>query len=330
MATLLTDHPAPGGPGAVAMWTRADKDAIGTAFSSASRIWFTAAGGIVTEIYFPDVDTPQIRDLQLMFTDGVTFFHDAQRDFTHAWEAIDPRAPAFRLTSTAIGQPYSVVQEIIASSDSSCLLIRTRLISDNPAFLAGLKVYALLAPHLEGQGSSNSAYVAVTTDGKKLVARHGDYWLALNASCGLGHTSCGYVGVNDGWTDIIGNRRLPVWDYHCAENGNVAVMGEIARGTDTEFVLGLGFCLDRDGNSSQPNPAMVMIREALSYPFDQEAPRGQLQTYINDWVEARLASPGFKPVPKTTGDKDRLFNLSRNVLMTHEDKSSQGALVASL
>jgi glucoamylase len=330
MATLLIDHPAPGGPGAAAMWTRADKDAVGTAYSSASQIWFTAAGGIVTEIYFPDVDTPQIRDLQLMFTDGATFFHDAQRDFTHKWDAIDPRAPAFRLTSTAIGQAYSVVQDIIASSGSSCLLIRTRLVSDDPDLLDRLKVYALLAPHLQGQGEGNSGYVAITTDGKKLVAQRGDYWLALNANCGLGHTSCGFVGVNDGWTDIIANRRLPIWDYNCAKNGNVALTAEINRGTDTEFVLALGFCLNREGMSSQPNPAMVMVREAFSYPFDQEAPRGQLQTFINDWVEARIAAPGFKPVANTTGDQDRLFNLSRNILITHEDKSSQGALVASL
>src|SRR5579862_213857 len=117
MATLLNNNPAPNGPGAASTWTRADKDAVGTAHSSASQVWFTMAGGIVTEVYFPDVDTPQIRDFQLMFTDGVNFFHDAQRDFTHQCEPIDPRAPGFRLTSTAIGQPYSVVQDIIAAPD---------------------------------------------------------------------------------------------------------------------------------------------------------------------------------------------------------------------
>src|SRR5215813_6694395 len=101
MATLLANHPAPGGPGTTAMWTRADKDAVGTAHSSASKVWFTIAAGIVTEVYFPDVDTPQIRDFQLMFTDGASFFHDAQRDFTRECEPIDPRAPAIRVTSTA-------------------------------------------------------------------------------------------------------------------------------------------------------------------------------------------------------------------------------------
>jgi len=323
MATLLTDNPAPGGPGAPGMWARADKDAVGTAYSSASQVWFTVAGGIVTEVYFPDVDTPQVRDFQLMFTDGVSFFHDAQRDFTHQCGPIDPRAPAFRLTSTSKDpqHPYTVVQDIIASADTSCLLVRTRLEGD-PGLLGRMKVYALLAPHLHGQ--SNSGYVAVTTQGKKLVARSGNYWLALNANCGLGQTSCGFVGVNDGWTDVIGNRRLPVWSYDCALNGNIALTAEIQRGTANEFVMAVSFCQDL-----QPNSAMVVAREALSYPFDQAAPPGQLQSYINDWVTG--ISPNlFQPALGVTGDQNRLFSMSHKILLAHEDKNSLGALVASL
>lgn len=336
MAIVLKTNPAPGGPGAAAMWTRADKDGVGTARSSASQVWFTLAGGIVTEVYFPDVDTPQIRDFQLMFTDGANFFHDAQRDFTHECAPIDPRAPAFRVTSTSTDSqhPYKVIQDIITSPDSSCLLIRTRL--EGAADLLGrLKVYALLAPHLQGQGGNNNGYVAVTTDGKKLVAqRDGSMtWLALNADCGLGYTSCGFVGVNDGWTDIIGNKRLPIWHYDCARHGNVALTAEIDRGNANEFVLALGFCQSGGGptpeEGSDPNPAMVLVREALSYPFDQATPPGQLQSYINDWV-AGIAPTRFKPVAGTSGDKDRLFNFSYNVLLSHEDKNSLGALVASL
>ena len=84
--------------------------------------------------------------------------------------------------------------------------------------------------------------------------------------------------------------------------------------------------------TSQPNPAMVVVTEALSYPFDNPlpAPPGQLQTYINDWI-AGVPATRFRPVPgTTTGDQDRLFNLSHSILLCHEDKSSLGALVASL
>ncbi len=82
MANLLNSNPAPGGPGNPLNWSRADKDAVATAYSLSSQVWYTMAGGILTEIYFPDVDTPQVRDFQLIITDGATFFHDAQKDFT--------------------------------------------------------------------------------------------------------------------------------------------------------------------------------------------------------------------------------------------------------
>ena len=88
MATSI--NPAPGGPGDLPAWTRADKDGVGTAHSWASPVWYTVAGGIITEVYYPDVDTPQVRDFQLIITDGSTFFHDAQSDFTHQCDQIDP------------------------------------------------------------------------------------------------------------------------------------------------------------------------------------------------------------------------------------------------
>src|SRR5260221_14442178 len=70
---------APGGPGIEPRWTRGTKIAIGTAYSTSSRVWYTLDPGCVTEVYYPTIDTPQIRDLQFLFTDGETFFHDARR-----------------------------------------------------------------------------------------------------------------------------------------------------------------------------------------------------------------------------------------------------------
>jgi glucoamylase len=47
----------------------------------------------------------------------------------------------------------------------------------------------------------------------------------LGADCDFAMTACGYAGVNDGWTDIVGNRRLPIWRFDAAENGNIALTG---------------------------------------------------------------------------------------------------------
>jgi len=331
MANLLNSNPAPNGPGNPLNWSRADKDAVGTAYSLSSQIWYTTAGGILTEIYFPDVDTPQVRDLQLIITDGSTFFHDAQKDFTYQCTLIDPKAQAFTLTCKAIGQPYTVVQDVIAEPGSSCLLVRTTLQGAQP-FLDKLHVYALLAPHVAGYGAGNNAYRVSTSNGDRLVASRGNYWVALGADCGFGLTSCGFVGMNDGWTDIIGNKRLPVWNYDSAIGGYVALTGEIKRAPgQNQFVLALAFCVDEATpiTQSTPNAALTAVSEALAYPFDGPAGTySHLQAFIQGW-KAAVPTP-FVPKPRTTGDGDWLFNKSRNVLLSHEDKTADGALVASL
>ncbi|MGA2599909.1 MAG: hypothetical protein ABSH09_23305 [Bryobacteraceae bacterium] len=46
MAKIRGDNHAFGWPGLEPRWTHGDKDGIGTAYSAASRIWFTVWNGI--------------------------------------------------------------------------------------------------------------------------------------------------------------------------------------------------------------------------------------------------------------------------------------------
>ena len=62
---------------------------------ASSRIWFTLLNGIVTEIYAPTIDRPQVRDLQYLVTDGSTFCHEERRDLqstTEGTPALDASA----------------------------------------------------------------------------------------------------------------------------------------------------------------------------------------------------------------------------------------------
>ena len=86
-----------GHPGITPRWTHGDKDGVGTAYAASSQVWFTLWNGIITEVYYPTVDRPQIRDLQYLITDGKSFFHDEKRLKTkverlseHGWD-IDAR-----------------------------------------------------------------------------------------------------------------------------------------------------------------------------------------------------------------------------------------------
>src|SRR5437763_16769258 len=72
---------APGAPGQPAHWTAANKDGFGTTTSRASRVWHTLSDGELTEVYFPNLGTPAVRELQLIVSYGRTF-DDAERDET--------------------------------------------------------------------------------------------------------------------------------------------------------------------------------------------------------------------------------------------------------
>lgn len=105
-------------------WTRAAKDAVGTARSAASHVWYTVSLGVINEIYWPTIERPQIRDLQFLVTDGETFFHDERRRLKTTAEVIDPDALGVRVTNADPEGRYRIVKEIIADPDQSAVLIQ--------------------------------------------------------------------------------------------------------------------------------------------------------------------------------------------------------------
>ena len=92
-----------------------------------------------------------------------------------------------------------------------------------------LKLYALLAPHLDGGGAGNSARAMDLAGHNVLLAWKNGWSLVMTASCGFTRMSCGFVGASDGWQDLMQNMKMN-WEFGSATNGNVAVMGEIDLG----------------------------------------------------------------------------------------------------
>ena len=69
MSSFRGDRTAFGAPGITPRWTHRSKDGVGTAYSADSRVWFTLWNGAISEVYYPTIDRPQLRDLQLLVTD---------------------------------------------------------------------------------------------------------------------------------------------------------------------------------------------------------------------------------------------------------------------
>ena len=139
-----------GAPGIEPRWTSSAKDGIGTAYHSSSTLWFTLSHGIVNEIYFPHVDTPNTRDLQFLITDGETFCHEEKHDLFHKTEYPEQNTLLYRLTNSDRDGRYRLVKEIVVDPHTSVLLMHTRLEIDDPQLQGRLRIYALLAPHIKG------------------------------------------------------------------------------------------------------------------------------------------------------------------------------------
>jgi glucoamylase len=305
------DGSAFGHPGISPSWTTSSKDGIGTAYSTSSRIWFTLAQGILTEIYYPTIDRPQTRDAQFLVSDGETFFHEEKRDLASEVVRLEAQTLGYRVTSSDPKGRYHLEKEIICEPHQSCVLLRGRLVT--APWSKTLRLYFLLAPHLEVGGSSNSAMQLDVAGRRMLVAWRNNTWLALGCDRGFARASCGFVGFSDGWQDLHDNFQMD-WEFDRAENGNVAVMGEIDLAAGNEFTLGIAF-----GDSQ--HAATAVLNQSLAVPFDRLRDR-----FIDQWQ--RIASI-LHPLERIAGDGGNLYCSSRTLLLAHEDKTFAGALIAS-
>src|SRR5580700_3327393 len=238
MAIIYNSRPATGGPGIAPRWTRGAKDAVGTAYSVASSIWFTLSAGIVNEVYYPTIDRPQVRDLQFLVTDGKTFFRPERR-MAHKIDYIEAHALGLKLINSDAERGYKIVKEVIADPHQECVLINARL-EGKPEVLEQLHLYVLLAPHLEGGGANNNGNVVQTSGREILTAHKNNTWLALDVTSGFVRRSCGYAGTTDGWQELSDNFQLDN-EFDSAMDGNIALIGEINLGRGYEFTLGLAF-----------------------------------------------------------------------------------------
>jgi len=302
-----------GRPGMEPRWTHGGKDGLGTAYAASSRVWFTFWNGIITEVYYPTVDRPQIRDLQYLITDGKSFFHHEKRRLKSKLEQLADHCLGYRCTNSDPEGGYAIVKEIATDPHLPCVLQHTKLTGDE-SFLSNLKLYALCAPHIEVAGWGNNGSVARVAGRTILIAERKGTWLALAATVPFSRVSCGYVGRSDGWTDLHDNFQMD-WEFDHAPDGNIALTGELDLSGTREFTLGLAF-----GNSQ--HHAVSTLLQSLSTPFGEH-----LKRYAEQW---KRSSACLLPLENASSDGGNLYRASFSLLRAHEDKSYPGAFIASL
>src|SRR3954447_23234632 len=213
LSSSATAQTAPGAPGDTATWTPADKDGFGTSTTTASKVWHTLERGRLTEVLYPDLNTPSVRTLDFIVSDGRTF---AQRDSEAANRTVqlaDARSLTYRQINEEPGR-FRITKTYVTDPGRNTLLVGVRFES-----LTGgpLRLYALYDPGLGNDGmddSGTSAHQALlaSDDGSPVAS-------ALTASPAFTKLSNGYLGTSDGWRDLQDLRMD--WSYDSAPRGNL-------------------------------------------------------------------------------------------------------------
>ena len=307
------DREAFGAPGIEPKWTQGNKEGVGTSASAESKVWFTVWRGVLTEVYYPLVDHPQIRDLQYLVSDGRTFFHEEKRHLDSVTRRLGDHGLGYAIVSTDPEGRYRIEKEIICDPRLPVVLQHTRLVR-GPSMPHDISLYALLAPHLDVAGWGNNAYVVQLPGHDLLAAERNGTWLALGGTRPFRRLSCGFVGRSDGWTDLAENYLMD-YEFDRATNGNVALTGELNLEGGDEFVLGLAF---GRGLSN----AVTALLQSLGIPY-----RRQRDRFLDGWEQATGHALNLG---KHAGDGGNLYRASHSLILAHGDKTFRGARIASL
>jgi glucan 1,4-alpha-glucosidase len=334
--------PAVDGPGALSHFDLARKDCVGTARNRTSKVWFTVADGVLSDVHFPTNDTTNVETLQYVVTDGRTFTDLQTRDMTYTVRALDARVPSCRVTATAKSGRYRIVTDYLADPARDTVVMRSRLIPLRGK-LKDYRLFARFDPTLNGNGGGGDGNggpdsgAVLRRDGHDVLigsdpitqtnAPNRDYavpvYAALDADRPFRAVTNGYAGqASDGLKQLDAEHRLTATHDTTAAPGNLVQTAEVDLGRDGAFSLDLGF-----GTSAAD--AAATVRASLRTDRHKIAAR-----YAAGWLryDAGLRRPQRPRGVSRSAWQDVLdeYYVSANYVKTAEDKTFPGAVAAAM
>ena len=156
-APVSSGPAATDGPGASSYFDLARKDCLGTAANTTSKVWYTVADGVLSDVYEPTVDNTDVETLQYVVTDGSTFTDLQTRDMTYTVQA-DPTGMQCTITSTDAKHGFRLVTTYITDPQRDTVLMNTRIkpTQGSTANIGALQIYARLDAHVNGDGGGGT------------------------------------------------------------------------------------------------------------------------------------------------------------------------------
>lgn len=312
---VFTDTYAPGWPGSDPRWNSSAKSGVGVSLSPSSQVWFTTSHGILNEIYYPRVDYACIRDMGFLVSDGKDFFSEEKRHTQSSLAYLEDGVPAYRFTNTCCAGRYRIEKEILTDPSRDTLLQQIRFVPLEGA-VTDYHLYALMAPHIMNAGAGNNAWCDEYKGLPMLFAERENTAVAMACSIPFTARSVGFVGRSDAWQDISRNKQM-TRRYQRAENGNVAMCGEIdlATATDVPFVVAIGFGMNADEAGQR---ALASILDGFDYAK---------QGYMKAWRDWQQTVEDYSYPRK---DNRSLFRISAATIQSHHAQQFPGGYIASL
>ncbi len=341
LPALALDAPCP--PGNASVWGPAAKDLLGTSASSDSRVYFTGAEGILTEVFYPTLDRVQNVDLQLLITDaGKTWGDEERRQKQHETSQVNKRAMLWQVVTTADSGKWRISKRIFSDPVRHAVIQRVTFQTLEPGkTVKNYNLYLLNNPAINntgaGSGTSNQC------SGRQDAAQGADNARALTLGSrvmlvasepnstasalalslpwkvqgGQPMVSSGFVGRNDGFTDLFAGSSDKTMDFRFdgAYGGNVAQMGWIDTGSSAATSISFDVVLAFGGSEAE---AMATANATLGSSLDALE-----RIYTDGWV---AYAQGLN---NQNGLADDQYYLAAMTLKSIQDKSN-GAMIAGL
>jgi len=329
-ATARATSSATDGPGALSHFDLARKDCLGTARNTTSKVWYTVAGGLLSDVYYPTIDNTNVETLQYVVTDGATFTDLQSRDMTYTVQSLDASGMECRVVETAKSGRYQIVTDYITDTNRNALVLDITLkslVKKGPP----LALYLRFDPTVNGNGGGgpgnggpDSATIDTSTGHPVLVAddantatnaANRDYaqpvYVALDGP--VTQAESGFAGaLSDGLVQLDASHALTSSTTDAA-NGNVVQTAQVDAKNGKDFRVTLGF------GATQAS-AVATAESSLNANFAQ-----QKKSFERGWSDY---DNSLAPPPSRFQAAN--YFLSANVIKASEDKTFPGAIVASL
>jgi len=216
-------------------WPTAAKDGFGTSTTLASKVWFTLANGVMTEVFYPMLDRPSMRTLRFQVALGTKIENEID-DTEHRLELPNPASLTFRQVNRAKSGAYTITKTYITDPQRNTVLIDVDFDTQTDA-----KLYVYFDPSLNNSGLHDRGWTELSA----LMAVDGEIASALVPSCGFIYESV--------------PRAVTIEDQNPnPTNGNVIQRGALQK---KQCTLALAF-----GNT--PTHALRTARASLARGFE--------------------------------------------------------------